>query len=155
MGRRCLLFTDGLVAMYPIRYAPFLLILLLVGCASTRTDTTAPSADAIAVTQSITSFVNYMEGEGVAMRLDGLPDQPYASLDAQRYTVGGDESLRGRMEVYQFASQSEARQAIGRFKIEQSAAPNIDFYVQDKLVVIYYGNDRNVNAALAAVLRPM
>jgi hypothetical protein len=31
----------------------------------------------------------------------------------------------------------------------------IDFYVQDKLVVIYYGNDRNVNAALTAVLRPM
>ncbi|HMB94339.1 MAG TPA: hypothetical protein VKP65_26055 [Rhodothermales bacterium] len=138
-----------------LRYALLFLIFLFAGCASTRTDTAAPSADAVAVTQSIASFAKYMEGEGVAMRLNGLPEQPYTATDAQRYAVGGDESLGGRMEVYKFASHSEARQAIGRFEIERGGAPNIDFYVQDRLVVVYYGNDREVNDALTAVLRPI
>ena len=89
------------------------------------------------------------------MLLDGLPEKPYLSVDAQQYSVGGDESLSGRMEVYKCASQSEARQSLGQIEVEKGAAPGIDFHVQDKLVVVYYGNDRDVNAALAAVLRPM
>lgn len=139
------------------RYSRLLPVLLLIlwGCATSRSNTPGPSADALAVTQSIDSFIKYMEGQGLTLRLDGRPARPYFSVDTQQFRVSGDESVRGLLEVYQFASQSEARQSLGRIEVERGAFPGVDFYVQNKLVVVYYGNDPDVDAALAAVLRPM
>lgn len=137
------------------RVLPSLLLLLALGCSAAAPDTTVASSDG-AVT-SAASLAAALRATGVTVEDAGMVEQPFFTVPAHVYVVGGED-----VQVYEFRTAAEAEQAarqvapnggtIGTASMSWMAPPH--FFRHDRLIVNYLGRSESTLRALKRLLGP-
>ena len=135
--------------------------LLAVGLASCGGASSAPTqAQGQSLAYPVTdqaSLLSKLRAAGASIEVVGEVDQPFLSITGTMIKLQGED-----VQVFQYSSAAEMEAqaalisrdgtAVGTRKIHWIDAPH--FFKQERVLVLYVGNDEKVQEALKAVLGP-
>lgn len=144
--------------------ALILAALLIAGCGRTLPfDVSLAPTPAAAIQDAgewtLASFTKHMRDSGVAVRLRGEVSQPFFAVDGQVVDIAGES-----VQVFEYTDSADARAAAGAVARDgsQIVADNIltfvdwiatpHFYLRDRLIVVYVGEQDVVLDALDGAL---
>ncbi len=131
------------------RLAVLLALAALAGCAASG-DAAADDAETAGVVEE-ESLLAFLADQGHLLTSDGLARVSVPTKTSRQYRLEGAAG-DGRIAVYEFASDADARRGLQVLRREARADADRSLFVRGRLMVLYQGNDPGLRFSLRRAL---